>query len=365
MPPDTAVFLEELRRRDIQVRLDGARLHCNAPAGALTPGLREELRRRKGEILEFLHSAMALAGQQRAIVPLQPHGERTPVFAVAGHSGDPFCYRALVRHLGDDQPFFGLQPPGLDGQNQPLTSVEDLAAYFAGQIRAFRPNGPYVIAGYCAGGTVAFELARQMVRDGAPIRFVALFGSPCPAWYRFLPQLRLHLSEQAARLDKHARALLALPYRDRLRYIGEKLGRRKARLGAGGAVETDSLAARLPEPALTWRIRVEKSTLAAVRRYTPRYFAGHLAVFLPSGQWRHSSNPLLRWRSSVAQSADEYCGPDGCDGDTIFREPHVSAIADLFRRCRDKNEVLSAPWARGEPMTREAPRGACLLQQPD
>ena len=57
--------------------------------------------------------------------------------------------RDLAQRLGNDQPFFGLEPPGLDGQSEPMDRVEDLAAYFAEQIRAFRPDGPYIIAGYC------------------------------------------------------------------------------------------------------------------------------------------------------------------------------------------------------------------------
>src|SRR5206468_7448982 len=153
-------LLSTLRDRDIHISADGDRLRCNAPAGALTPELRDELQRRKGDILEFLRSAGTLASQQRAIVPLQSRGKCIPIFAVAGHNGDVFCYRALARHLGDDQPFYGLEPPGRDGQSEPLTRIEDLAAYFAAQIRAFRPGGPYIIAGFCTGGTIAFELGR-------------------------------------------------------------------------------------------------------------------------------------------------------------------------------------------------------------
>src|SRR5215470_7355232 len=166
---DVAGFLTDLRRRDIEVSAECERLRCNAPVGVLTDELRDELQRRKNEILEFLRSAEALARQQRAIVPLQPLGTDVPVFAVAGHNGDIFCYRWLVRHLEKNQPFFGLQAPGVDGQSKPIARVEDLAAYFAGQIRAFRPDGPYVIAGFCAGGTVAFELACQLLRDGAAV----------------------------------------------------------------------------------------------------------------------------------------------------------------------------------------------------
>ncbi|MBU6399473.1 MAG: thioesterase, partial [Verrucomicrobia bacterium] len=89
----TLDFLARLRDRDIQVWAEGDRLRCSAPAGQLTAELREELQQRKDEILQFLRSAEALAHQQRAIVPLQAHGTRPPVFGVAGHNGDVFCFR--------------------------------------------------------------------------------------------------------------------------------------------------------------------------------------------------------------------------------------------------------------------------------
>ena len=122
---NTSAFLETLRKRDIQLWAEGDQLRCSAPPGALSSELREELRQRKPDILKFLDAAASLARQQRAIIPLQPRGARVPVFAVAGHNGDVFCYRALVQHLGDDQPFFGLQPPGLDGH---CVDRPDLAA---------------------------------------------------------------------------------------------------------------------------------------------------------------------------------------------------------------------------------------------
>jgi hypothetical protein len=42
----TAELLERLRSLDIRLTLDGDRLGVNAPKGALTPALREELGRR-------------------------------------------------------------------------------------------------------------------------------------------------------------------------------------------------------------------------------------------------------------------------------------------------------------------------------
>lgn len=331
-----AAFLDQLRAMDIQVWVDGGQLRCNAPSGGLPAEIRDHLRQRKDEILAFLHTANSLACQQRAIVPLQPYGDRDPVFAVAGHNGDVFCYRALVQHLGNDQPFFGLQPPGLDGHGEPFATVEGLAAYFASQIHVFRPGGPCIVAGYCAGGTIAFELACQLVQQGFVVRHLVLFGCPDPAWYRFFPQLRNDLSDQMDRAVKHFRAMASRSPSEGLQYLRQKWQQRRAQRDAEAAAE------RNPDPALALRARVEKLTLAAVRDYTPQHFDGHINALLPSRSWACSREGALRWRSALADSTDEYCGADGCNGDNILREPHVSETAALFRQCRDKSEIKPA-----------------------
>jgi thioesterase domain-containing protein len=320
----TLAFLSMLRDRQIHVWVEGDRLRCSAPAGTFTPELREELRQHKQQILEFLSSAVSLARQQRAIVPLQPRGTRTPVFAVAGHNGDVFCYRALAQHLGEDQPFFGLQPPGLDAQSEPLTTVEDLAAHFAAQIRAFHPNAPFIVAGYCSGGTIAFELARQLLRDGAAITFLVLFGAPYSTYYRLLPQLRQRLAAQRERMVTFTRTLASLPSAQRRSYIIQKLRNLRMRHSAGHPADFD--------PVLVRRDRVGNATLAAIRRYAPGFFAGRLSLLLPSKGWARSICRPLRWRS-MAEQAEEYFGPDGCHTDVMLREPYAAAFANLFRQC--------------------------------
>ena len=321
-------FLAQLRDRDIHVSADGDRLRCSAPPGALTPQLRDELHQRKKVILKFLGSARALAGQQRAIVPLQPCGTRPPVFGVAGHNGDVFCYRALARHLGDDQPFFGLQPPGLDNHSRPLTRVEDLAACFAGQIREFQPDGPYVIAGYCSGGGIAFELARQLRRDGAEILFLALFGCPFPTWYQRRSQLRHRLVSQVKRAARHSSALASLSFAEQRSYLAGRLRNLKVERATANPVE--------PDPVLEQRDKVGQATIAALRHYAPGQFAGRVCLFWPRKAWLHHQSVLLQWQS-VASRTEEYFGPDDCTGDTMLREPHARAFAELFRECGAKS----------------------------
>ena len=316
-PLKAATFLSELRRRDIQIWVEGEQLHCAAKAGALTPELLEALRRHKSDILKALAGAEALAAQARAIVPLHPRGTRVPVFGVPGHNGDVFCYRALAQQLGDEQPFYGLQPPGLDGLEPPLARVEDLAACFAAELRAFRPRGPYVIAGYCAGGTVAFELAQQLSASGETVRLLVLFGSPYPSSFRVVSQLRKRATHEAARIATLARELVTRSPGVGRRYLAEKLRHRRERLANRQAAAAD--------PVHALRGKVERATLAAVRAYTPRRYHGRLALVLPSRHWDEARS----WRS-VASALEEYYGPDGCGSQDMLREPNAAVIAELF-----------------------------------
>lgn len=317
-----AALLSELRRRDIELRAEGTELRCSGPAGALTAELREQLRMHKSDLIALLASAQTFAEQARAIVPLQPRGAGAPIFAVAGHNGDVFCYRGLARSLGEAQPFFGLQPPGLDGQVAPLARVEELAAYFAAQIRAVRPAA-CILAGYCAGGAIAFELARQLAQDGVAVRFVALFGSPYPEYFRRRTQLWRRLAQERARFAHHRRMLAARSWGERWRYLAAELGELGRRRALARAAARD--------PVLAVRATVEHATLRAVRSYRPPRFGGELKLFLPGSAWLGSGVDALRW-GDVAARAQAHYGPARSSGADMLREPHVAAFADLVRR---------------------------------
>ena len=301
-------FLAELRSRDIQIWVDGDQLRCNAPAGVLTPDLRDALRQRKSDVIEFLRSAEFLARQQRAIVPLQPRGKRTPIFGVPGHNGDVFLYRALAKHLGDDQPFFGLQAPGLEDGQAPLTTVENLAAHLTREIREFRPAGPYVIAGYCAGATIAFDIARQLLQHGARIESVIFFAGAYPGWYWPLPQFHEHAGLRLRRLRKHIQARTVIDavrrYRDRVSEI---------------------------DPVAEQRDILKKTTARAVRNYKPVDIGSRVCQILPSVHSALPRRATLPWRA-VVPHIEEHYGPDGCEGDVMLLEPYVGAIAELLRK---------------------------------
>src|SRR5439155_5375056 len=132
----------------------------------------------------------AQLASRHSLVPIQPTGSRPPVFAMPGVSGDVLGYNTLARLLGPDQPFYGLQSRGLDGLEDPLTRIEDIAAEFLREIRAVQPEGPYYLVGLCMGGVVAYEMAQQLHAAGQQVGLLGLLETwpPGPASVR---QLRL------------------------------------------------------------------------------------------------------------------------------------------------------------------------------
>jgi thioesterase domain-containing protein len=321
-----ADLLAELRKLDVHVVLDGDRLRLNAPVGVLTDEHKRDLAQRKPEVIAFLREAQRLAAQQRAIVPLESAGTRTPIFAVAGHNGDVFAYRALAQHLGPDQPFFGLQPPGLEEGGEPLTRVEDIAGYFADQIREFRPVGPMSIAGYCAGGAIAFELARQLTTSGACITNLILFGAPYCKFYRRLQWTMAVVRYYSGRSVTHARALRTIPMAERASYLAER----------ARTVLTREAKEEVTDPVLIRRRAVVEATLAAIRAYSPKPSSSHIDLMLPCESWKRSSANPLRW-SRFAASTASFVGPDSCSTDTMLLPEHAATFAAFVAEAQQRH----------------------------
>jgi thioesterase domain-containing protein len=281
--------------------------------GALDAEMKAALVSRKNEVLAFLRRTESLKSLPPALVPIKIEGSKPPIFAVSGHGGDVFCLLALARHLDVEQPMFGVQPPGLDG-GEPLTSVEALARYEIEQIRCYRPNGPYLIAGHCAGGTLAFEAAQQLTASGEEVALLALIGSPFPTSFRLVPQILF-------RLERHAKALTSGSLQDRQRYIISRLRQR---------LHPQEIESGISPAVLAARQRVESATVAAVRNYKPRHYAGPVDLFVSSDRWHQAQ----QW-GAVAATMHEHSLGD-FEINEMLLGSHVDVLATALQ-----NRLLS------------------------
>ena len=111
------------------------------------------------------------------IIPIQPQGNKTPLFCVHSGYGEILLYQNLAFRLDPDRPVYGLLPKEADGNIAGVSSIEEMAAYYVKEIQAMQPNSPYLLAGACIGGTIAIEMARQLKAQGKDAPLVAVFGT--------------------------------------------------------------------------------------------------------------------------------------------------------------------------------------------
>ncbi|WP_289355733.1 non-ribosomal peptide synthetase [Paenibacillus sp. S-12] len=110
------------------------------------------------------------------LVTLQPKGTQIPIFFVHPAGGLVLSYTTLSKHLGSDQPFYAFQSRALNGERTGL--IEDMAADYITELRSVLPHGPYRLGGWSIGGTIAFEMARQLVQQGEVISDLVLLDTP-------------------------------------------------------------------------------------------------------------------------------------------------------------------------------------------
>ncbi len=147
------------------------RFGCDLPVATLFAGA--SVRQMAVAILAQDASAPAACAP---VVALQPDGSLPPLFCVHAMGREVLCYVSLVRHLGAEQPVYGVRDLGED-LSRPLTR---LAAEHVEEIRSIQPEGPYYLAGWSFGGPVAFEMALQLERQGETVAFLGLIDSVSP-----------------------------------------------------------------------------------------------------------------------------------------------------------------------------------------
>ena len=112
------------------------------------------------------------------LVALQPRGARPPIFLVHAIGGEVLSYLTLARHLGDDQPTYGIRARTEQGPGW-CTSVEEIAAAYVQAVKR-AATGPYYIGGYSGGGLIAYEMAQQLLAAGDQVALLALIDCPAP-----------------------------------------------------------------------------------------------------------------------------------------------------------------------------------------
>jgi amino acid adenylation domain-containing protein len=253
------------------------------------------------------------------IVLLKQSENKSPLFCVHPLGGNLFEYHRLSKILDIHRPIYGLQPRGIDGKQQPIERIEDMADYFIQSIQTIQSQGPYFIAGYSFGGIVAFDIARQLTERGEKVAFLGLVDIRCPVIAEIETPFREWIDIQLDRMRK-------LTIKEQFNYVYEKLFKPKSQAYRDEIVATLSdLDLFTPE-----LVKVLDCNVQAAKEYQPQIFAGRATLFWSEYQdWYIKKHPTLGWGDLVTDGLDIQRIPG--DHTSLMQEPHVRVLAEKLQ----------------------------------
>ena len=266
------------------------------------------------------------------LVPIKSQGTQPPLFCSHAGKGEILWYRIFVRHLSADQPLYALQRSGQHGSSSfhLQTRLEDIVRPYTAAVRAHQPEGPYRIMGRCLGGSIAFELARQLIEQGQEISLLVILDSGPPGAKRLVEKNPAGRVETPLRWRRMMQVMYHFLWR-----LGLKgRFRREAILLFGSAKEQQA-----------WREG------HAYQEAADAYVAHPLPckiTLIRCESTQKSANKdldLIRWRSLAGHGLETYTVPG--DHISMLKEPLVGDLGAQLQACLDKAKdyVSSKPPA--------------------
>jgi thioesterase domain-containing protein len=244
------------------------------------------------------------------LVTLREEKNGRPLFFIHSGQGDVVTYSLLVRQL-PPRPVYGLQAVGIQGEDWPLMSIPEMADRYLPEILEKDPTGPYLLAGTCMGGMVAFELAQRLVRLNRKVALLALIDAPTapysgnrPVWHELF-------------LD---------PFRDAARILRWRVSR-----AFGSKVNVRQLPA--------YRHFVAEMTGRATRRYRPQPYPGTVTLILTENtKYRLEDRRPLISRYALETQTFHISG----SRTRLFMQPQVNELARQLQACLAAANIDSA-----------------------
>ena len=274
----------------------------------------------------------SLSEAPSSLVPIQPDGNKRPLFLVHPAGGHVFPFIGLAQCLGLDQPCYGLQARGVEEGQDPHTRIEDMATCYIEAIQSVQPEGPYLLGGWSMGGEIAFEMAQQLHARGQSVALLALLDARIPS-----------TDESAA--DEDFEAMLMA---DVVRYFGlsaefseslallprdELLGRVLEQGKRAGLIPADieaSQAHRL--------IELCKSDFRASRNYVLHRYPGRVTLFKAGEDLSGNLlDPTLGWSDWADGGVDVQIVPG--NHATMVYKPNVEILAEKLAACIEQVQL--------------------------
>jgi acyl transferase domain-containing protein/thioesterase domain-containing protein len=290
----------------------------------------------------------------QSLVPIRAAGSRIPLFLVHGAEGNVLLYRALASHLGENQPVYGLQSAGLDGTSSVDGNIVHVARKYVEEIRTVQPEGPYMLGGYCLGGLIAMEMARQLTQDGQSIGLLAMIENfnirsvkwPLPLHVRLLN--RFYLNPYY-----HLLNILEADGESRMAFFRQKLNVEIARAKVESRVlwSRARRALNLPVDEEFHHLKIADVWDRALEEHEVVPYPGEITLFTTERTLMGMSAPQDGWAGLALGGIREFKMP--FSPKASMTEPYVRMVAQRIRACID--DAIARSQSAAEQLQPEVP----------
>jgi surfactin family lipopeptide synthetase A len=248
-------------------------------------------------IANILRSHEKVESSWNSLVPIRPNEAKPAIYTVHGAGGNLLIYRVLADHLSSVFSVYGFQSQGLDGKSRAFTRIEEMAAHYVQELRAFQHKGPYYLCGYCMGGAVAYEMARLLLSEKQKIGMVAMLDSYNLNAARALKSRGGTFSFLRQKIGFHFENLGQLNAKELFGYFSEKLRMAEE----AGMKKVAARIAKLKntikgtEEEYSSETLIQEINHQAAWDYVPGLFNGKVTLFKPQKNYDFFPDPKMGW----------------------------------------------------------------------
>ncbi|MCC5641838.1 amino acid adenylation domain-containing protein [Nostoc sp. CHAB 5824] len=282
-----------------------------------------------------------------SLIPIQLQGSKLPFFYIHSLYGNLFHSRELLGNLDLDQPVYGLQAQGLDRKQAPYTRIEDMAAHYIKEIRTIQPQGPYLLGGWCIGGTVAFEMARQLEIQGEKVELLALFDCYPPQVKSggnikrsFLDKLKKRFSHFLINwqdiIKRNTSHIVSLEPKQQLIFFVDRVNHRLQN-SLREIVYKLHLKMQLPLPISVLDLAVRDANTQAQRTYIAKDYNGKVTLFWAMERPVEEYYLMEKWKELATGGIEIYKTPGSHD--SIMSLPHVLVLSEKLNNCLNNAQL--------------------------
>lgn len=301
------------------------------------------------ELAALVDGLATIASQPDEPVPFNTEGDRCHFFFIAGLGGSARQFETLAAEMSARHPAYGLPSPVSAGKS---LSVESIAAQHADTVKSVVPNaGRVILVGYSFGGTIAFELARQLRNAGDLDPLPVIIDMPAmnvaklprDSAPRQLLRIARNLPTRAAYEIVHFQSRRSLL---RLRSLLDRIrGIMRARPATGADPRFYSNLEHVPKP---YQAHLD-ALQSAMNDYTPPRSEGKVVLLRPRvpALWR-SGDPRMGWQY-VATDVDVI--PIAGVHTSCLEKKYARQLARVLQDCAARFEAEgSATTTRAEDL---------------